>query len=107
MRRFASAYAGWTAGLLALSVLTAGPARTQETPEASACCGLTTAAPGEFKRFYAGAAFNWTHHTGSIPDKPVGYIWNGNAKQYTAGGKAFVGYRFNEYVHFEATYHYL
>jgi hypothetical protein len=54
-----------------------------------------------FSRFYVGAAFNWTHHTGYVPNTP----WS--VERYTVGGKVFGGYRFNEVAALEGAYHYL
>jgi hypothetical protein len=55
----------------------------------------------EFKRFYVGAAVNWTHHTGYVPHT----VWS--AEWYTFGGKAFGGFRFTDWASFEVAYHHL
>jgi OmpA-like transmembrane domain len=54
-----------------------------------------------WSQFYVGAAINWVHHTGYVPDSP----WS--AEAYTFGAKAFGGYRLNPWVQFELAYHYL
>jgi outer membrane protein with beta-barrel domain len=54
-----------------------------------------------FSRFYVGAAFNWTHHTGYVPNTTF------SVERYTVGGKVFGGYRLNEVVQLEGAYHYL
>ena len=60
-------------------------------------------APAEVlsSRFYVGAAANWTHHTGYVPESS----WN--AQSYVVGEKVFGGYRLNESLQLEAAYHYL
>ena len=54
-------------------------------------------------RYYAGAAFTWVHHTGYVP----GTTTQADVAQYAIGGKAFAGYRFNEFLQFEVAYHHL
>ena len=54
-------------------------------------------------RFYAGAGFNWVHHTGYVPNSAT----QADTAQYVIGGKAFGGYRFNEFLQFEVAYHHL
>jgi opacity protein-like surface antigen len=54
-----------------------------------------------WSRYYVGAAANWVHHTGYVPESD----WS--AERYDFGGKLFGGYRFNETVSFEVAYHYL
>jgi OmpA-like transmembrane domain len=52
-------------------------------------------------RYYLGASISGIHHTGYVP----GTVWS--AEGYTAGAKAFVGYRWFKSVQFELAYHYL
>jgi opacity protein-like surface antigen len=54
-----------------------------------------------WSRYYVGAAVNWVHHTGYVPESS----WS--AERYGFGGKVFGGYRFTETISFEAAYHYL
>src|SRR5215831_180820 len=52
--------------------------------------------------FYTGGAFNWVHHTGSVPNST-----QADTAQYTVGFKVFGGYRFTRQNSVEVTYHYL
>src|SRR5262245_5193116 len=51
--------------------------------------------------FYIGAALNWVHHTGYVPNSPF------SSEAYTFGGKVFGGYRIHPSIQLELAYHYL
>lgn len=53
-------------------------------------------------RSYVGGAVTWVHHTGYFPNTAT----QADTQQYTVGGKAFVGYRLNEWLQVEGAYHY-
>jgi hypothetical protein len=54
-----------------------------------------------YSRFYMGAAFNWVHHTGYVPDTPT----QADTAQYTVGFKVFGGFRFMPQNSVEVTYY--
>jgi OmpA-like transmembrane domain len=93
--------------LLALSLLVTGEANGADLPippvaeEHPIAPSDNAPAKVVFSRYYIGAAVNWVHHSGYLPDMPWG------ADSYSLGGKAFGGYRFNDKVQFELAYHYL
>jgi OmpA-like transmembrane domain len=63
--------------------------------------------PVAWSPFYVGAALNWVHHTGYVPNTPH------SAQAYTFGGKVFGGYRITPGnriapgIQLELAYHYL
>jgi opacity protein-like surface antigen len=52
-------------------------------------------------RGYVGVGGNVAHHTGYMPNSPY------NAEMWTPGAKLFAGYRVNDWLALETTYHYL
>jgi hypothetical protein len=81
-----------------------GAARGADAPTPVYKAEPIPSAPVLWSRYYVGAAANWVHHTGYVPDS--GRL-NWAAERYSLGGKVFGGYRFTETVSFEAAYHYL